>query len=567
MKKILQRLAAVTIAAGTVISAGAAAFAEEVETETVSKGWVQEGSGWRYRYGDGSITDNGDVRVIDGVAYRFSFGGYEIGKFSGEADIPGPDRRYEDGLPFTGVRKNNFPPPQDGYRFYLDGYMLIGEYRIGDKLYSFDNSGYYEGDGDPGLKEEDIKVMCSAEIRKMLNRREGEKFSLTELKRIKVWDKGEWVRCIGKHRSKSDDLKEGYYLIDGADGKPVIFRAVPNIRIVSKETYLYNGSRHFSVSFTAEDISKTIKAADINVEVICDDTGKAVAPPTGGCASVDSEYKGEFTVNIPELTGRNYRIVARAGDEEIVKKFRVETLFIKPWRDEYSLKEKDLNIVFTIKNYSPDTASVNRNVTDLYVEENGSWLPADDFPLEEDNTVTLKEGQLTEAVLPMKPPYYNVSKLMAGRYRAYIEGAGYCEFTLTQDEPKHDSLPFEKISGDNVKKIVMSSVPCGTDDKHTVTLTPGDGYFENAVMYLRQLELKGKAPKDNDKAGFGGFTVTVYLKDGTKITADYRDFTEVKINEGARFMNCNEEVYIALNDYLTEMLELDKHYYGYVHPY
>ncbi len=561
MKKILQKLAAVTIAAGTLISLGISAFAEEAKTETVSKGWVQDGSGWRYRYSDGSITDNGDERVIGGIAYDFSAGGYEIGKYTGIIEESG--RRYKEGLPYTGLLKTS----GEKYKFCLDGYELIGEYRIGNQLYSFDDKGIYEDEGVPDIKAEDIKILCTNDIRKMLDRPDGENYDLTKLKRVKLWHDGKWVRCIKKYRSKSDDLKEGYYRVDGTDGKPIIFKAVPNIRIDSKEIYLYNGSRHFSVSFTAEDISKNLKADNITAEVTSDDTGETIQPPTCGTPSADSEYKAEFTMNIPELTGCNYRITVRAGDEEIVKKFRIETLKITPWRDEYSLKERDLNIIFSVKNSHVDTAYVNRNVTDLYVEENGNWLPADDFPLEEDGTVTLKEGQLTEAVLPMKPSYYKASKLKTGRYRAYIEGAGYCEFTLTQDDPKHDSLPFEKISGDNVEKITMSSVPCGTDDEHTVTLTPGDGYFENAVMYLRQLELKGKAPKNNDKAGFGGFTVTVYLKDGTKITADYRDFGEVKINDGERFMVCGEDVYIALNDYLTELLGLDKYYYGYMHPY
>lgn len=617
MKKSARQLTTIFTAAvmtfssaGILVSAAKNTSAETAAEETAPKytGWEPCETGWLYLKEGVPIT-GGSCR-INGVYYKFSVHGVCIGTVTGWAG----KRYYKDGLPHTGWVEDNA-----GKQYCLDGYPVTGDYQIGDTVYSFDRKGIYTGESSHALLTASCAESVSADAEKItvkVTHNGGSKeYLVGNPEKMERWENGKWKRCgksylyavddIGMiidgtddcspnsaavafypSRYMGGDMPAGYYRIAVPYGESnnysktkkdvyAVFEAVPAVEAKpSKEVFLTNGRNDTAVSIIAavnsekENLKPETLASSLKLELMkknasgwepCEDNGYSAG-------YTDNENELEIAAEFPAEAGY-YKAMINLGGKDYSVPFRVISIEPIPWLDEYSLKGDDTAVSFTLYNRYEETVKAGTDLINLVKKENGQWTDMHDKAarfdcIEIDPTYTSLETDQKTALTFDLSGLYDTSKLTAGNYAVWIDGIGYAEFKLTDEEPKSGDFPFAGIKAGDVKEIQLIMQECGGDHETKVSFKKGE-YFDRTLDHLRQLKFEKAYEKySNDKAGFGGFEVVVRLNGGKKKTLSYRD-SDAVIYNGGKVYKCNWQVYYALKDFLIEDSGIDKYYYGY----
>lgn len=124
----------------------------------------------------------------------------------------GIDRRYKDGLPYTGWLKN-----KDGTKKYcLDGYAVTGDFQIDGCIYSFGDDGVYTGKKTvPPLTANGGKVSVDTKkcpVTVTLNDKSGKSYGAASPYTMERWQKGEWVSC-----TDDEELSEDFTILLNGD--------------------------------------------------------------------------------------------------------------------------------------------------------------------------------------------------------------------------------------------------------------------------------------------------------------------------------------------------------------
>ena len=619
MKKLAKQLTVIfsaavmtVLSAGILVSAAENAPAETAPTDTSQTetpkytGWEPCETGWLYLRDGVPITS--DSYRIDGVYYRFSVPGTCIGTVTGWSG----KRYYKDGLPHTGWVEDNA-----GKQYFLDGYPVTGDFQIGDTVYSFDRKGIYTGESTPALLTASCAESVSADAEKIpitVKYNDGNNnimYGIGEPAKMEHWENGKWKRC-GKssqyavddimhelgglgdcsvnsaevmfypNRYMGGDMPDGYYRIVvpcnySKTQKDIyaIFEAVPAVEVKpTKEVFLTNGRNDTTISIIAMVNSKkeTLKpetlASSLKLEIMkktvlgwepCEDNGYSAG-------YTDSENELEIAAEFPAEAGY-YKAMINLGGKDYSVPFRVTSIAPIPWLDEYSLKNNDISVSFTLYNRYEETVKVGTDLINLVKKENGQWTDMQDraarfYCIETDPAYTALDADQKTALTFDLSDLYDTSKLTAGDYAVWIDGAGYAEFRLTDKETKSGDFPFAGIKAGDVKEIQLIMQECGGDHETKVSFKKGE-YFDRTLDHLRQLKFEKAYEKySNDKVGFGGFDVVVRLNGGKKKTLSYRD-SDAVIYNGGKVYKCNWQVYHALKDFFIEDSGIDKDYYGY----
>ncbi|MCX4256861.1 MAG: hypothetical protein OSJ54_08025 [Oscillospiraceae bacterium] len=619
MKKLAKQLTVIfsaavmtVLSAGILVSAAENAPAETAPTDTSQTetpkytGWEPCETGWLYLRDGVPITS--DSYRIDGVYYRFSVPGTCIGTVTGWSG----KRYYKDGLPHTGWVEDNA-----GKQYCLDGYPVTGDFQIGDTVYSFDRKGIYTGESTPALLTASCAESVSADAEKIpitVKYNDGNNnimYGIGEPAKMEHWENGKWKRC-GKssqyavddimhelgglgdcsvnsaevmfypNRYMGGDMPDGYYRIVvpcnySKTQKDIyaIFEAVPAVEVKpTKEVFLTNGRNDTTISIIAMVNSKkeTLKpetlASSLKLEIMkktvlgwepCEDNGYSAG-------YTDSENELEIAAEFPAEAGY-YKAMINLGGKDYSVPFRVTSIAPIPWLDEYSLKNNDISVSFTLYNRYEETVKVGTDLINLVKKENGQWTDMQDRAarfdcIETDPAYTALDADQKTALTFDLSDLYDTSKLTAGDYAVWIDGAGYAEFRLTDKETKSGDFPFAGIKAGDVKEIQLIMQECGGDHETKVSFKKGE-YFDRTLDHLRQLKFEKAYEKySNDKVGFGGFDVVVRLNGGKKKTLSYRD-SDAVIYNGGKVYKCNWQVYHALKDFFIEDSGIDKDYYGY----
>ncbi len=619
MKKLAKQLTVIfsaavmtVLSAGILVSAAENAPAETAPTDTSQTetpkytGWEPCETGWLYLRDGVPITS--DSYRIDGVYYRFSVPGTCIGTVTGWSG----KRYYKDGLPHTGWVEDNA-----GKQYFLDGYPVTGDFQIGDTVYSFDRKGIYTGESTPALLTASCAESVSADAEKIpitVKYNDGNNnimYGIGEPAKMEHWENGKWKRC-GKssqyavddimhelgglgdcsvnsaevmfypNRYMGGDMPDGYYRIVvpcnySKTQKDIyaIFEAVPAVEVKpTKEVFLTNGRNDTTISIIAMVNSKkeTLKpetlASSLKLEIMkktvlgwepCEDNGYSAG-------YTDSENELEIAAEFPAEAGY-YKAMINLGGKDYSVPFRVTSIAPIPWLDEYSLKNNDISVSFTLYNRYEETVKVGTDLINLVKKENGQWTDMQDRAarfdcIETDPAYTALDADQKTALTFDLSDLYDTSKLTAGDYAVWIDGAGYAEFRLTDKETKSGDFPFAGIKAGDVKEIQLIMQECGGDHETKVSFKKGE-YFDRTLDHLRQLKFEKAYEKySNDKVGFGGFDVVVRLNGGKKKTLSYRD-SDAVIYNGGKVYKCNWQVYHALKDFFIEDSGIDKDYYGY----
>lgn len=592
--------------------------AADAQTETPKyTGWEPCETGWLYLKDGVPYVSKyyKDSLRIDGIHYHFSMYGVCIGKYTGWSESG--KRYYKDGLLYTGWLNKN-----DGTKQYycLDGYPVTGDFQIGDTVYSFDKNGIYKGKSSPALLTASCAEKVSADAEKILikvthNGGSSNEYLVGNPEKMERWENGKWKRCgksaqyavddIGMiidgtddcspnsaavafypNRYMGGDMPTGYYRIAVTYGENgnysktkkdvyAIFEAVPAVEVKpSREVFLTNGRNDTTVSIIATSNSKkeSLKpealAGSLKLEIMKKtDSGWEPYEDNGYSAGyTDSENKLEIAAEFSAEAGY-YKAMINLGGNDYSVPFRVISIEPIPWLDEYSLKSDDIAVSFTLYNRYEDTVKIGTDLINLVKKENGQWTDMQDRAarfgcIEIEPAYTALEAEHKTALTFNLSDLYDTSKLAAGDYAVWIDGAGYAEFRLTDKEPKSGEFPFAGIKAADVKEIQLIMHECGGDHEIKVSFKKGE-YFDRTLNHLRQLKFEKSYEKySNDKAGFGGFDVVVRLNDGKKKTLSYCD-SDAVIYNGRKVYKCNWQVYYALNDFLIEASGIDKKYYGY----
>lgn len=616
MKKSARQLTAIFTAAmmtfssaGILVSAAEEnASAETAAEETAPKytGWEPCETGWLYLKDGVPVTS--DSCRINGVYYKFSVHGVCIGTVTGWAG----KRYYKDGLPHTGWVEDNA-----GKQYCLNGYPVTGDFQIEDTVYSFDRKGIYTGESSPALLTASCGGTVSADAEKItvtVKYNDGNNnimYGIGEPSKMEHWENGKWKRC-GKssqyavddimhelgglgdcsvnstevmfypNRYMGGDVPEGYYRIVvpcnySKTKKDIyaVFEAVPAVEAKpSKDVFLTNGRNDTAVSIIAavnsekENLKPETLASSLKLELMkktasgwepCEDNGYSAG-------YTDRENELEIAAEFPAEVGY-YKAMINLGGKDYSVPFRVISIEPIPWLDEYSLKGDDTAVSFTLYNRYEETVKAGTDLINLVKKENGQWTDMQDRAarfdcIEIDPTYTSLETDQKTALTFDLSGLYDTSKLTAGDYAVWIDGVGYAEFKLTDEEPMSGDFPFAGIKAGDVKEIQLIMQECGGDHETKVSFKKGE-YFDRTLDHLRQLKFEKAYEKySNDKVGFGGFEVVVRLNGGKKKTLSYRD-SDAVIYNGGKVYKCNWQVYYALKDFLIEDSGIDKKYYRY----
>lgn len=611
------------LSAGILVSAAENAPAETAPTDTSQTetpkytGWEPCETGWLYlRDGVPYVSKYyTDSLRIDGIHYDFSMYGVCIGKYTDWSESG--KRYYQDGVLYTGWLNKD-----DGTKQYycLDGYPVTGDFQIGDTVYSFDKNGIYKGKSASAVLTASCAEKVSADSGKILitvkhSGGDNKEYIVCNPEKMERWENGKWQKCgkpfryavddIGMvidgtddcspnyataafypNRYMGGDMPTGYYRIAVPCGESenysktkkdvyAVFEAVPAVELKpSKEVFLTNGRNDTTVSIIAtvnsekETLNPEALASSLKLEIMkktvlgwepCEDNGYSAG-------YTDSENELEIAVEFPAEAGY-YKAMINLGGKDYSVPFRVTSIAPIPWLDEYSLKSDDIAVSFTLYNRYEDTVKIGTDLISLVKKENGQWTDMQDSAarfgcIETEPTYTdLDTDQKTALTFDLSD-LYDTSKLTAGDYAVWIDGAGYAEFKLTDKETKSGDFPFAGIKAGDVKEIQLIMQECGGDHETKVSFKKGE-YFDRTLDHLRQLKFEKAYEKySNDKVGFGGFEVVVRLNGGKKKTLSYRDSDAVVYN-GGKVYKCNWQVYYALKDFLIEDSGIDKDYYGY----
>lgn len=624
MKKALKQFTAIftaTVMTFSVLGISVSAESENASAETSAAeaqkytGWESCETGWLYLkdgvpYVSKYYTDS--LR-IDGIHYDFSMYGVCIGKYTGWSESG--NRYYRDGLPHTGWVEDNA-----GKQYCLNGYPVTGDFQIGDTVYSFDGKGIYTGESEPAVLTASCDEMISADAKKISitvkynDGNNNKEYSIGEPAKMERWENGKWKRC-GKsaqydvddvlyelgglgdcsvnftevpfypNRYMGGDMPTGYYRITVPCGEGgnysktkknvyAVFKAVPTVEVkMSEDIYLSDGSTDIDFQAFVKVNSEKLEINDISVKIEeKTNSGWETAveefkyDKNAACDSVSAD--GTITVDgsMPAKTGY-FRAALNINGKEYTAPFRVAALAPIPWLDEYSLKDNDITVSFTLYNRYEKSVRIRTDLHSLFKKENGKWTDIQDRArrsgiAEADPQYTALEADHKTALTFDLSDLYDTSKLTAGDYAVWIDGVGYAEFRLTDKETKSGEFPFAGIKAEDVKEIQLIMHECGGDHEIKASFKKGE-YFDRTLDYLRQLKFEKAYEKySNDSVGFGGFEVVVRLNSGKKKTLSYRASDAVVYN-GGKVYKCNWQVYPALNDFLIEDSGIDKYYYGY----
>lgn len=615
MKKLISRISAILAAAVMTVSAAETVVSAKTDTKKYT-GWVSGGIGWQY------MSDNSPYKEksykIDGVRYNFSYNGYCIGKYTGQRTENGVQRRYSNGLPYTGWTKS-----KDGSRKYcLDGYAVTGDFQIGDKVYSFGEDGVYMGKSDSPVLTASCESRVSSDTEKLYvtaaaHDKNGRDYAVGEPEKMERWENGKWVSCIGKGieyavdgigyvlsgiegQCEPNDVKTtfypqtytggnmpaGYYriaLMGGEFGNYpetkreiyAVFEAVPPVELkTSEEVYLSDGYNDTTINIIAEinsqkDILKTETAANgVTLEI-----QKKTAAGWEVCENhdcvvgyTDKENELEIVSDFAAEAGY-YRAVVTVGGEKYTAPFRVDTLTATPWLDEYSLKSSCINVSFTVCSKYDKPVKICKDLHNLYQKTNGEWKHisgAQICDIEPDSIsyTTLEPGEKTALTFDLTS-YYDASKLKAGDYAVYIEGAGFAAFRLTDKAQKASEFPFANLEDKDIKEVDLIYYECGTDEiAYKVSFMGGEDLIRS-LNCLRQFKFESVIENySNNSEGGGSFEVVVRLKNGGKKTLLFCE-NDAVIYNGGKVYKCGKYAYSALYDFLVEKSGMDKDYYGY----
>lgn len=639
MKKLAKQLTAIfTAAIMTVLSAAVTVSAADTagtgsEKSAKYTGWVNDENGWQY------LTEGipykseyyKDSLKIDGVHYRFFSNGYCWGKYTNWSESG--KRYYQDGVLYTGWLNK-----ADGTKQYycLDGYPVTGDFQIGDTVYSFDKNGIYKGKSAPAVLTASCAEKVSADSEKILTTvkhsgGDNKEYIVCNPEKMERWENGKWQKCgkpfryavddIGMvidgtddcspnyataafypNRYMGGDMPTGYYRIAVPCGESenysktkkdvyAVFEAVPAVEVkMSEDIYVSDGSPDIDFQAYVKINSEKLKVKDISVKI----EEKTVSGwetaveefkygQNASCDSVSAD--GTISVNgsMPAKTGY-YRAVLNINGKNYSAPFRIDKIWAKPWLDGYSLKSDDITVSFTVCNRCEKPVKISTNPHSLFKMENYEWTDMSEKAGRNDCVETapsytvLEKGRITLNFDLSK--YYDTSKLTAGDYVVWIDGAGYAEFRLTDKEPKPEKFPFANLKSDDIKEIQLKSsnasmgvttVIRGGNGKITNTIGEEDQYgipkatavvkndeqLERVIDYLRQFELGEAYTEKNTYAG-GTTSVIVRYKNNTKKTLDFIHSDIVTYN-GKRNYYCGEQLWAVADDLIKE---INKDYYA-----
>lgn len=371
----------------------------------------------------------------------------------------------------------------------------------------------------------------------------------------------------------------GFYRLPikcGTETYYAVFEAVNPIELKSqKEEYVienyYGYNRDYPASITAlVDFVLTINSEkkDMQAENIAGSVGIKIERQTeNGWEALDgvglttgyTDDKNRLEVVsdfIPEVG--YYRATVTAGKAKCTEYFFMCHNTAEAWFDEYDLNNKDLTVCFNVQNRGDEPIKICTLIYQLYKKENGEWKYIDnntEFEISLDSYKTLKAGESMALSFDISA-CYDVSELEAGEYAADIGGIGFGEFTLT-DKPKERNFPFKNLKAEDIKEIQIEDSSCELENIAVLTRgsgevkitdvtdeyglrkitaqVPDSNYFNDAVCYIRQLELtsKGKSVDSLEVSAGGDDKTKIILKDGTEILLDFNGYGEVVYNNRA----------------------------------
>lgn len=579
-------------------TAAASAEASTADTEAAKyTGWKLENGSWYY-FTDGEKQTSKRLK-IDGVMHSFSERGIYTGKYSGSATENGKSRYYSDGLPIDGwIEVNNekrycldgysvkgeFPIDSMLYKFDGKG-VYTGSSRTpevsatcggsvctdAEKLtFTIEN---FDG------KSHEFKIAQNFEYFK-----NGEwvscKNGTIKYQSLKngLSKKGEKLSFeVNTREYSKNKFNSGFYRLPikcGTETYYAVFKAVNPIELKSqKEEYVienyYEYNKNYPTNLTNFVLTINSEKKDMQAENIAGSVSVKIERQTeNGWEAVSGEfpeeigyYENENNIFIsssfaPEVG--YYRATVTAGGAECTEYFFISYHTAKAWFDEYNLNNKDLTVCFNVQNRGGEPIKICTLIYQLYKKENGEWKYIDnhtEFEISLDSYKTLKAGESMALGFDLSA-CYDVSKLEAGEYAADIGGIGFGEFTLT-DKPKERNFPFKNLKAEDIKEIQIEDSSCeleniavltrGSGEVKVTDVTdeygwrkitaqvPDSGYFNDAVCYIRQLELtsKGKSVDSLEVSAGGDDKTKIIFKDGTEILLDFNGYGEVVYNNRA----------------------------------
>ena len=492
MKNLTKRISAllVFLAAGviTILCMGISAFSEDLEADSIGWCFHYYYNEWFY-YNEVNTAVKAQDYKVDGILYSFDDKGICTGKKSGLVKEYGIQRRYSEGLPYTGWTTN-----KDGLRkYYLDGYAVTGDFRIGKKIYSFDKNGIYTGKSTkPVLTANCIDTISSdtdiIKITVSAADKTGTEYITGDPHKMERWENGKWINCIGENveyavndlgyifssqnsntvsfypqQYTDNEFTEGYYRITLScweDGKYnttkqefyAVFEVVPPVEIkMSEERYLYTGDR-----YTETEAEVIINSSKLK--------GKQLLPIMYGYDCEDGYWIciHEFTDdNIEFINENKFKIYYKINFEhykywncfkfaldidgtEYSETFRIEHLRADA---EASLENRDIIVAVDINNTYYKPITIDTGTFKLYNtgENNVSGARiADSKPAYK----TLNPGEKITLRYTLSD-FYDISKLKDNFLQYYtfrIDGVGDVEFRLEEDDISA-YLKYKKLKG------------------------------------------------------------------------------------------------------------------------
>ncbi|MDE7303437.1 MAG: hypothetical protein K2N60_09000 [Oscillospiraceae bacterium] len=370
MKNFANKFTAVLAAVMMTVSAAGISVCALAPISWTYIGWEQSPNGWTYTYVE---FDEEPYREIDGVMYDFDPSDKYVcsGKHSGWTDYNGIKkyRYYHDGLPYTGWTKS-----KSGKRkYFLDGFPVKGDFRIGDKLYSFDKKGIYTGKSEPAVLTASCGESISADAEKIsitVKYNDGNdniSYTIGEPAKMERWENGEWEIC-GKpseyalddiaydlgglgdcsvnftnvafypHRYMDGDMPEGYYRVVvpcsyGETKKDLyaVFKAVSPVEVkMSEDIYAAEADADIDLQTYITVNSEKLAGKDISLKIEKKtNSGWETAvkefkfDKDASCDSVSADGTITAGIGMPPETGY-YRAVVTVGKKSYEAAFRVE---------------------------------------------------------------------------------------------------------------------------------------------------------------------------------------------------------------------------------------------------
>ncbi|MCH5193000.1 MAG: hypothetical protein J1F11_03495 [Oscillospiraceae bacterium] len=293
-------------------------------------------------------------------------------KKTGWFRLDGINRRFKDGLPYTGWLKN-----KDGTKKYcLDGYAVKGDLQIDGYIYSFGDDGIYTGKKTASpLTAQCGKVSVDTEkiaVTVTLNDKSGKSYGTASPYTMEWWQKGEWVNYTDDEELSEDftvllnadkttdtvyfyprqicahAFTDGYYRLtlpvweDGKRGKEsqdiyVVIEAVLPAQVrTSQDVYKIDKGDDIPpvevwayIDINSEWLDRKEVIEKITVQIIkgsIDRWGDTVseASYTEDCDSIDQDGTISFCLNCPPEEG-DYIVIAAVGESRYYQTFRIET--------------------------------------------------------------------------------------------------------------------------------------------------------------------------------------------------------------------------------------------------